>query len=106
VTHPADEVKVVEKYVLIFDFCSSTAILEKLIEDGREVRWRNLLIEVKKFLWAEQARLQFDLYKFTEDGWILFLDKPTEVSRIVLVHEALVRHVSRAIQTRHSAGRP
>ena len=48
-THPADDVKVEEKYVLVFDFCSSTAILEKLIEDGREVRWRNLLIQVKKF---------------------------------------------------------
>jgi len=89
VTQPADEVKVVKKYVLIFDFCSSTAILEKLIEDGREVRWRNLLIGVKEFLWFEQAKLHFDLYKFTGDGWILFFDKPTESRELFLFMKRL-----------------
>lgn len=83
-THPADDVKVEEKYVLVFDFCSSTAILEKLIEDGREVRWRNLLIQVKKFLRVEQARIQFALYKFTGDGWILFFDKPVRSGELFL----------------------
>jgi class 3 adenylate cyclase len=60
-----------------------------LIEDNREVRWRNLLIEVKKFLWEEQARLQFALYKFTGDGWILFFDKPTRSGELFLFMKRL-----------------
>lgn len=88
-THPADEVRVEQKYVLVFDFCSSTAILEKLIEDGREVRWRNLLIEIKKFLCAQQPQLHFDLYKFTGDGWILFFDKPTRSKELFLFMKQL-----------------
>jgi class 3 adenylate cyclase len=66
-----DPVTTEQRYVLVFDFCSSTSILEDLIRTECEDRWRNLLIDVKNFLLEERTRLNFEMYKFIGDGWIL-----------------------------------
>jgi class 3 adenylate cyclase len=75
---PADPVKFEQRFVLVFDFCSSTLILEDLLRSECEDRWRNLLIDIKTFLRNERPRLNFELYKFIGDGWILLfpLDFP------------------------------
>lgn len=72
-TEPTDSQIIVQKYVLVFDFCSSTSILENL-KDYEPEAWWNLLVEVERFLTAEQPRNSFDIYKFIGDGWILVFD--------------------------------
>ncbi len=67
-------VKKVQKIVLYFDFCSSTTILEDLLRSENERRWRDLLISIKNFLRNERSVLNFDMYKFIGDGWILLFD--------------------------------
>ena len=66
-----DPLTIEQRYVLVFDFCSSTLILEDLLRSECEDRWRNLLIDIKTFLQIERRRFGFDIYKFIGDGWIL-----------------------------------
>jgi len=77
-TSSRDPLTVEPRFVLVFDFCSSTLILEDLLRNESEDRWRNLLIDIKRFLWDERPRLHFEIYKFIGDGWILLfpLDFP------------------------------
>ncbi|HEX7330406.1 MAG TPA: hypothetical protein VF290_02845 [Pyrinomonadaceae bacterium] len=65
---------IVQKYVLVFDFCSSTSILEDLIRSENQQYWQELLMEVKNFLTKEEERGKFTIYKFIGDGWILLFD--------------------------------
>jgi class 3 adenylate cyclase len=63
-----------QKYVLVFDICSSTKIVEHLILEGPQKSWRNLLIDVENFLERESEALGFEIYKFIGDGWILLFN--------------------------------
>jgi class 3 adenylate cyclase len=63
-----------EKYVLVFDICSSTKIVEHLILEGPQESWRNLLIDIENFLEKESESLGFEIYKFIGDGWILLFN--------------------------------
>jgi class 3 adenylate cyclase len=74
VTESLDTLTKEQKYVLVFDFCSSTSIIEHLILEGPQERWRNLLIDIKRFLKEESTAHGFEVYKFTGDGWILLFD--------------------------------
>ena len=48
-TSSRDPLTVEPRFVLVFDFCSSTLILEDLLRNESEDRWRNLLIDIKRF---------------------------------------------------------
>ncbi len=63
-----------QKFVLVFDFCSSTLIIEDLHRSELQIVWRNLLISVKEFLERERLIHDFEIYKFVGDGWILLFD--------------------------------
>jgi class 3 adenylate cyclase len=65
---------VVRKTVLIFDICSSTAILENLIRTENVVRWERVLGELKRYMWQLNDAVEFATYKFLGDGWILLFD--------------------------------
>jgi len=69
-----DQVKTTQKIVLVFDICSSASILEDLLRSENGAKWRNLLIQLKKFLRQESKSHGFDIYKFVGDGWILLFD--------------------------------
>lgn len=60
---------------MLFDICSSTTVLEDLLRTDSQVRWRNLLILLKKFLTVEAKRQGFLLYKFVGDGWFMLFDE-------------------------------
>ena len=70
-----DPIRTVQKYVVFFDICSSTSILEDLIRSESQQLWRNLLVKMKIFLRREQNRSKFIIYKFIGDGWILLFDE-------------------------------
>jgi class 3 adenylate cyclase len=74
-TTEKNELKFVQKYVLFFDICSSTSIIEDLIRLERLKLWRDLLIQLKNFLQDESNKYGYVIYKFIGDGWILLFDK-------------------------------
>jgi class 3 adenylate cyclase len=74
VTATSDHAKTIQRIVVVFDVCSSTSILEDLLRSENQLRWRNLLIDMKKFLTIESKSHGFAIYKFVGDGWILLFD--------------------------------
>jgi class 3 adenylate cyclase len=66
--------KISQKLVVFFDICSSTSILEDLIRSERQKCWRDVIISLKNFLREERESLNFEIYKFIGDGWILLFD--------------------------------
>jgi class 3 adenylate cyclase len=73
-TEPNDEITTSRKTVVFFDICSSTAILEDLLRTENIRTWRNVLIGLKKWLLEQQGNIEFEIYKFLGDGWILLFD--------------------------------
>ena len=76
-SRPTDNIRSVRKVVVVFDICSSTAILEDLLRTENQRRWRNLLIRLKTFLVSESQKTPFEIYKFLGDGWVLLFDPDT-----------------------------
>lgn len=73
-TDTRQQIKKVEKIVVIFDICSSTKVLEDVISTENHRYWRNLHIRLKDFLVSKRADQDFEIYKFLGDGWILLFD--------------------------------
>ncbi|WP_337288931.1 hypothetical protein [Candidatus Methylomirabilis sp.] len=63
-----------QKIVVAFDICCSTRILEDLHKSENTVIWRNFLAWIENYLKAKSEELNFSIYKFTGDGWILLFD--------------------------------
>lgn len=82
-TRQTSEPKTVRKIVVIFDICSSTAIVEDLLRTESLRKWRDLLIAMKQFLCAEASRLDFEIYKFLGDGWILLFPEAVDGEELV-----------------------
>jgi hypothetical protein len=81
-TEQGEEARVTEKIVLFFDIYSSTSILEDLIRTENQLRWRNLLIKIKNYLNSKHSKLDFEIYKFLGDGWVLLFKPRLEGLRI------------------------
>jgi class 3 adenylate cyclase len=79
-TGPDDALTMERKYILVFDICSSTKIVEQLILEEHQEGWRNLLIDIKAFLKEESDALGFEIYKFMGDGWILLFSADSSPS--------------------------
>ncbi len=63
--------RVENKLVVAFDICSSSNIIEDLSLTQNLRAIRNMLIALKTFLHERARALNFEIYKFTGDGWIL-----------------------------------
>lgn len=63
-----------KKLVVAFDICSSTTIIEDLHKTEHTIKWRDFLIWIKEYLRIQSTELDFVVYKFTGDGWILLFD--------------------------------
>ncbi|MHA3773646.1 hypothetical protein ACXR0O_19090 [Verrucomicrobiota bacterium sgz303538] len=92
-----DPISTVRKTVVVFDICSSTAILEDLLRTEHQRRWRNLLIGVKKTLVEAAQHIPFEIYKFVGDGWILLFDEgsvsSTDLMRFMKLLSATYHHL-------------
>src|SRR5262249_44505113 len=78
-----------DKIVVVFDLCSSSQIIEDLLLSNRFDRYETFLTCVKRWLmnWTEQhsqVNGNFELYKFTGDGWILLF--PATINGRALIH--------------------
>lgn len=108
-----DKIETLRKIVVCFDICSSTAILEDLLRTDNQIRWRNLLILLKRFLSTEAKTQSFLLYKFIGDGWILLFDEEnadgTELVNFLgricaRYNEIFFRRVRPALESEHKIG--
>jgi class 3 adenylate cyclase len=72
-----------QKIVLVFDICSSSNILEDLTLSGSLKSFRKLLASLKRFLEEQSGILDFEVYKFTGDGWILLFPPDTDGERLM-----------------------
>jgi hypothetical protein len=68
--------------IVVFDFCSSSELVEALTLRGSVEPYKALLTSIKRHLAAAQKSVTFDPYKFTGDGWILLF--PSDTSGAVL----------------------
>jgi len=66
--------KIEKKIVVTFDICSSTAIIEDLHKTENIIKWRDFLIWMKNYLKIKSEEMNFFIYKFTGDGWLLLFD--------------------------------
>jgi len=82
-TEPNEDLKIENKVVVTIDICSSTDILEDLLKTKGIKQWRDLLIWLKEYLIAESKKYNFNLYKFTGDGWIILFDPPYKGAQII-----------------------
>jgi len=57
--------------VIFFDICSSTIILERMRALGEEERWCTILMGLQDYIQQYQTELEFRIYKFIGDGWVL-----------------------------------
>jgi len=67
--------RTVKRLVVVFDICSSTLILEDLLRTENQQLWRNLLVSQKNLLRNKREELNFEMYKFLGDGWILLFNQ-------------------------------
>jgi len=82
-SEPGDELKIENKIVVVIDICSSSEIMEDLLRTGNIIIWRNFLINFKKHLAEASKILDFELYKFTGDGWVLLFDFEYDGTKIL-----------------------
>jgi hypothetical protein len=65
-------------FVVTFDVCSSSELIEKLTLRHAVARYIGLLGRVKHFLADSQKAIRLEPYKFTGDGWILLVAPETQ----------------------------
>src|SRR4051794_17949909 len=87
------------RIVVAFDLCSSSQIMEDLLLSEKFDRYETFLTCVKRWLmnWANahsRGNGQFDLYKFTGDGWILLFPATTKARALVECLRSLCEMIS------------
>src|SRR3990172_6703680 len=83
-TRDDEKMTIEHKIVISFDICSSSNIIEDLTLTNNLKAMRNLLIKMKEFLLEKSDLLNFHVYKFTGDGWILLF--PENIQGKDLMH--------------------
>ena len=78
--------------------CSSSKIIEDLTLSDDVGRYTNFLTSLKRYLANVQARLPFDPYKFTGDGWILLFRANTDGIALLRFLEDLCRFFAAEFQ--------
>ena len=75
--------------VVVFDMCSSSSIVDELSKAGNVKPLTVFFGEMRRQLTKEQKRLQFELYKFMGDGWLLIFPTNTDGERLLTFLEEL-----------------
>lgn len=73
-----------ERYVLVFDICSSTLIFEDLQRNNRLPEYWNLVNDIRSFLSDNKSFFKYEIYKFLGDGFILIFNEETIIDQILL----------------------
>lgn len=84
-----------EKIVVFFDICSSTTLLEAMLDAKRPECWRKVLIGLEKFLSKQIAQGSFEIHKFIGDGWVLFFPHSTNGDHLLNLLREICREYER-----------
>lgn len=96
-TRVSEHLTTENKIVVSFDICSSSDIIEDLILTNNLKAMRDLLIKIKKFLRREAVNGEFEIYKFTGDGWILLFPEDAKGKYIMDLLERLSEYFKELI---------
>lgn len=81
-----------KKTVLFFDICSSSAIIEDLHKNDNEDKWKQVILNISRFLNNYDEKGLFKIYKFLGDGWILIFDEKLDPEKFFFFLEELCDH--------------
>jgi len=89
-----------ERYVLVFDICSSSIILEDLHRTNQTNKYIELIREINNFINAKEniTKFKYEVYKFLGDGFIIIFDYDTIVENVLLFVIRLVDKCNKTIQ--------
>jgi len=75
-----------EVYVLIFDICSSSIIMEDLHRTNQATNYINLIKEINNFLNSKEniEKFKYEVYKFLGDGFIIIFDCDIQIENVLL----------------------
>jgi len=79
-------------YVVAFDICSSTAMLDQLTKSDRMHLWALMLRALHDHLVLGRNLFRLELHKFTGDGWLLFFPETMEGDAVFDFLGGLARH--------------
>lgn len=107
-TEASHKPKIVEYVVVVFDMCSSSNMMEDLTLTGNIKRLRDLMISLKKWLNEKSKEYDFEVYKFTGDGWILLFSPDVAGQEIIdclqglsaFFHESIKKKVLPYLETK------
>jgi hypothetical protein len=95
-----------QKIVTFFDVCSSSKIAEDLAQNNDLTLWRKMLRKIDRNLRNKKAALNFSIYKFLGDGWILIIDPDTDKKELLQYFAELCdvfsKHFNKTIEKRLS----
>ncbi len=78
-----NELKSTEKLVVVFDFCSSSDIIEELTLSNNLFNYCKLLLSIQSFLQNGQRHNKWEVYKYLGDGWIVLFEKESKPKTIL-----------------------
>lgn len=87
-----------KKYVLVFDICSSTSMLEDLVLNEQPEKFNRLIQSFDDFINNKSNDYAIHIYKFLGDGYILFIDASITVDKILEFFIELVGFVKSVIE--------
>jgi class 3 adenylate cyclase len=82
-TRETDETEITNRIVATMDICSSSRIIEDLLKTDNIKVWRDLLIEMKRYLMTKSPKYGAKIYKFIGDGWIILFVKPYSGKKVL-----------------------
>lgn len=85
-----------KKYVIAFDICSSTVMLEDLAVNNRVEAMSGLIDGLYAFLNGKVNQYPLDVYKFTGDGFLLMMDESVSMDEVLSFCIALT-YISREL---------
>ena len=71
------------KYIVVYDICSSSSMLENLTTNQRAYQYENLITDVTKEFEYDLAALSPEQYKFLGDGSIYFFPEDSSTDELV-----------------------
>ncbi len=72
-----------QKIVTFFDICSSSKITEDLAQNNDLSLWRTMLKKIERNIENKKEALNFSIYKFLGDGWVLIIDLDTDKKKLL-----------------------
>lgn len=92
-----------EKYILIFDICSSSQIIEDLQNNERMDVWDDFLLDITKVMeeYIAESGIEALIYKFLGDGYILIVSKKHSDEILPLcynIYNTLINRIKKLIE--------